>query len=447
MRYRRLAGSVLFCLAALTLLPAAQPVRHRAVEHPSPTGAPIAIADSYSTQQNTIFSVAAPGLFENDSLQGGSLTAYGASTGLEQTALGTATPTTQGGSVALNADGSFVYTPLNGFAGQDTFHYTVANSAGSAEGTVFVTVTAAPPVATSDAFGTHQGSSLTVAAPGVLANDTLNGASIAGYGASSGSEQTSAGSITPTAQGGSISLNADGSFTYTPAATFAGTDTFRYMLANAAGNSTATVSIAVTAAPPAAAADSYTTPQGTALNQPAPGVLSNDTRNGGTIVSYGASSGSEQRAIGGGTATAKGGTIALNADGSFRYTPAAAFSGSDTFRYVLQNSGGSSTGTVTVTVQAPAGADFSVSSPGFFYTFSGVSGQNPVLTLTRGRTYRFQINTSSIHPFEILGAPAGSVTNNNISSGIITFTVPMTAQNYAYQCSIHGFGNTIKTTP
>ncbi len=102
---------------------------------------------------------------------------------------------------------------------------------------------------------------------------------------------------------------------------------------------------------------------------------------------------------------------------------------------------------MTITVQAPAITAFSVTSPGFFYAFNGISGENPVITLTRGTTVTFSINTSSIHPFEILDAPAGSVTNNNISSGTITFKVPLTATNYQYICSIHGFGNTITTVP
>src|SRR6516225_5402412 len=71
--------------------------------------------------------------------------------------------------------------------------------------------------------------------------------------------------------------------------------------------------------------------------------------------------------------------------------------------------------------QNAAAADFSVTSPGFFYSISGQSGQNPDLTLVRGKTYTFSINTSPIHPFKILSK---GVSNNNINSGTITFTVP-----------------------
>ncbi len=72
------------------------------------------------------------------------------------------------------------------------------------------------------------------------------------------------------------------------------------------------------------------------------------------------------------------------------------------------------------------GADFTVTSPGFFYAISGQQ-PNPTLTLVRGRTYTFSIAASAVHPFKILSA---GVQNNDISSGTITFTVPTTASNY-----------------
>src|SRR5262245_23905808 len=91
-------------------------------------------------------------------------------------------------------------------------------------------------------------------------------------------------------------------------------------------------------------------------------------------------------------------------------------------------------------------ADFSVTAASieFDYTINGTSG-SPPLTLVRGLTYTFQIAACSCHPFEIVGAPVGSVLNNNISSGTITFNVPNAAGNYSYECSIHFFGGPINT--
>jgi hypothetical protein len=91
--------------------------------------------------------------------------------------------------------------------------------------------------------------------------------------------------------------------------------------------------------------------------------------------------------------------------------------------------------------QAVFAADFTVTSPGFFYIING-SQPNPTLTLVRGQTYTFAINTDSIHPFEIISP---GVQNNNISQGIITYTVPTVASNYNYICSVHFFGARIIT--
>lgn len=95
-------------------------------------------------------------------------------------------------------------------------------------------------------------------------------------------------------------------------------------------------------------------------------------------------------------------------------------------------------------------ADFNVTSPSFSFTINGMSF-NPVLTLVRGETYTFAVNTTPGpfgHPFRITNAPAGSVTGNNTTSGTITFRVPTNeAINVGYDCSIHRFGARILTVP
>jgi len=91
--------------------------------------------------------------------------------------------------------------------------------------------------------------------------------------------------------------------------------------------------------------------------------------------------------------------------------------------------------------QTALAADFTVTSPGFFYAING-NQPNPTLTLVRGRTYTFAVNSSSIHPFEILSP---GVQNNNIAQGTITYTVPNVASNYSYICSIHFFGGQVLT--
>ena len=295
----------------------------------------------------------------------------------------------------------------------------------------------AGPVAAADSYAILRGGTLFVsAATGVLANDTDPLA-----------RPLTAILITSTAHG-TLTLNPDGGFTYVNDSSSAPSDSFTYKASNGtAETSTATATITISDPPPQAAADAYSINQNTTLTVPAPGVLANDTLHQATIASYGAASGAEQTNIGAGTPTEAGGTVRLQTDGSVEYNPAGGFSGSDRFRYTLANASGTSTTTVTITVQSSNAIDFTVTSPGFFFQFTGLSGANPVLTLQRGRTYRFQVNTSSIHPFEILDAPPGSVTNNNISNGTLTFAVPAGEGNYRYHCTFHGFGNDINTTP
>ena len=73
--------------------------------------APVGKADSYSTPVNTAFTVAAPGVLTNDTAPEGRTLSAAVAT----------QPTN--GSVTLNADGSFTYTPNDKFEGSDSFTY------------------------------------------------------------------------------------------------------------------------------------------------------------------------------------------------------------------------------------------------------------------------------------------------------------------------------------
>ena len=94
---------------------------------------------------------------------------------------------------------------------------------------------------------------------------------------------------------------------------------------------------------PVAVNDNYAVLGNSQLQVPAAtGVLVNDTPNSATIINVQ-------------TATTRGGAVAVNADGSFTYTPPLNQGNvSDTFTYTLSNSGGTSTATVTVAIGARA---------------------------------------------------------------------------------------------
>lgn len=267
---------------------------------------PASVNDSYSATADTPLNVnAASGVLANDTdVDGNSLTA-------------TLVAGPQHGSLTLNADGSFSYTPAAGYTGADRFAYQAFD--GEADGnvaTVSLNVAAKvnqPPVAADDAYSVTANHTLNVPAAGVLANDTDP----------EGDPLTAA--LVDAPQHGTLTLNADGSFSYTPAAGYVGADSFTYHANDGTSDSNlATVSITVNAAVnhrPTATNDVYSTPQDSPLNVPASGVLANDADPDGDPLSAALFQGPQH------------GTLALNADGSFNYTPNSGYTGDDSFSY------------------------------------------------------------------------------------------------------------------
>ncbi|WP_241005410.1 ThuA domain-containing protein [Nocardioides sp. zg-1228] len=197
------------------------------------------------------------------------------------------------------------------------------------------------PVGGADAYGTDEGTPLTVAAPGVLGNDTD----------ADEDSLIATGLTQPT--DGTVVLGADGSFTYTPRAGFSGTDTFTYRVSDRIASSSAATTVTITVrkaeVPPVNRApvgqpDAFNAVEGAPLVLPAPGVLGNDTDADGDSLS---ATGLTQPA---------NGTVVLGADGSFTYTPRAAYSGTDLFTYRASDGTATSAATtVTITVKKAAG--------------------------------------------------------------------------------------------
>ncbi len=280
------------------------------------TSAPMAGADFYVTPKNVALNVAAPGVLANDvDLDGDALTAQ----------LVGGTTTTAGGTVTFNPDGSFNYTPLTGFTGVDTFQYQAcAGAACSATATVSITVGNAP-VAVNDAYSMVFGNPpLTVAAPGVLANDSDPDGDPLVVGQVNGNA-ANVGALITLASGATVTVNADGSLTYTPLASFIGTDSFTYRAcenipAPFLCSNLATVTTKVNA-PPVAANNSYSGRRNTTLSVNQPGVLGNDTDPNGDALNA---------VLVAGPAS---GSLNLRSNGSFSYNPPRNFTGIRTFTY------------------------------------------------------------------------------------------------------------------
>ena len=218
-----------------------------------------AVNDTYGTDPGRPLQIpASAGVLANDT--GGTLTAVLVST-------------VSNGVLLLDGSGGFFYLANIGFTGNDSFTYQATSGAVTSNvATVTIAVNSVndPPVALADSYSTNEGATLNVAAAtGVLAND-------------SDAERSALTAVLATgASSGTVTLNADGSFSYVPAAAFFGTVTFTYQADDGALRSTAaTVTITVNAVndPPTATADSYSTNEDSQLVvNAANGVLANDT--------------------------------------------------------------------------------------------------------------------------------------------------------------------------
>ena len=137
---------------------------------------------------------------------------------------------------------------------------------------------------------------------------------------------------------GTVNLSPNGCFTYSPAANYNGTDSFTYTASDDAltGN-TATVTVRpVNDTPPIALGDSVTTVEDTTV---AGKVVANAADAEGTTLT--AASVSNPRH----------GTVILNANGSFTYTLATNYDGTDSFLYAASDGIFiSNTAVVTITV-------------------------------------------------------------------------------------------------
>ncbi len=156
--------------------------------------------------------------------------------------------TPSSGLALISGNGTTIsYIPEPGFVGNATFNYTVSDgNDGLSTATVLVTIPQSvgnsAPVANDDTFEVASGSTLTIDAPGLLANDTdPQGDPLMVANPTS---------INLLAGAGNLTINADGSFTYVAPEGFNGPALFEYSASDGLLESDpATVTINITDAP------------------------------------------------------------------------------------------------------------------------------------------------------------------------------------------------------
>ena len=314
---------------------------------------PVANVDSGTTAEDTTISVAAgAGVLTNDTdLDGDTLTV----SEVEGNGANVDTQITLGSGalLTLNSDGSYVYDPNGQFEnldiGQtntDSFNYTISDGQGGTDtATVTVTIDGAEdaPVLGGVITGTVAEDG-TQTASGALtitdADDNDNPISFANQGATAGDNNYGSFVLT----GGTWTYTLDNAAVQNLDNGQSVTDTITYTATDGTSTQTITVTIDGAEDAPVAVDDANTTSE----NTPISSVLtlqSNDTDIDGDALSVDASSV-------GTFATTQGGTIVVAADGHYTYTPAAVFTGIDTFDYTVTDGTLTDTGTLSISVGA-----------------------------------------------------------------------------------------------
>jgi hypothetical protein len=241
------------------------------------------------------------------------------------------------GTLQLNLDGSFTYTPNTNYYGTDSFQYEVFDGTSySSPATVTLTVTQDLPTASPGDYSVlPTGTTSYSADDGVLSslpNNTPN--------------WLTATLISSTSYG-NLTLNSDGSFSYTPGSNFKGSDSFTYEAYNGLGySSTATVTLA---SGPVDSAQTYS------VNHDTPLIV--DATVGLKLGAYDADGDTLTANLVGGPSH---GTVTVNSDGSFTYTPNTHFVGTDSFTFTVSDgsqNAATATATINVTDDVPLAGD------------------------------------------------------------------------------------------
>ena len=284
------------------------------------------------------------------------------------------------GSLVLNGDGTYTYTPDTDYNGSDSFTYEVCDNGSPVlcdQATVTITVNPVndAPVALADSYTTPEDTPLS---DDVSTNDSdidLDGLFV---------------TTTPVVDvsNGTLVLNTNGTFTYTPDPGYNGNDNFTYEICDNGTPTecaTAAVSININSIndAPVAVDDNYATDEDMVLTD---NIIGNDSDPDSDPLSVNTTPVSD----------VSNGTLILNSNGDFTYTPDADFNGSDSFTYEICD-GGSLCDQATVTITVNPVNDTPVALADSYTTDEDVMlNENVLANDTDLENHNLTVNTSPV---------------------------------------------------
>ncbi|AOE86888.1 retention module-containing protein [Pseudomonas sp. TCU-HL1] len=258
------------------------------------------------------------------------------------------------GTVVINPDGSYTYTPNTNFNGNDSFTAIVSDGKGGTS-TITVTIGVNPvndaPVAAND--GPAAVTEDTPATGNVLDNDSdVDGDTLSVTQFTIGGSTYNAGQTATLTGVGSLVINANGSFTFTPAQNYTGpVPTATYTVTD--GTTTDTAELSFANVTPVDDASVLAPDTGTAKEdaEATGNVLANDNDvdSSLTVASFTIAGVASSFAAGSSAVIADMGTLTIATDGHYSFTPAANWNGAVPQVTYTTNTGSSSTLDITIT--------------------------------------------------------------------------------------------------
>ena len=276
-------------------------------------------------------------------------------------------PVANAGSLSINSNGTYTFTPANNFTGVVTVPYSITdNNINTAFDTAYLKITVTPYSSISNSVIANNDENTGYGAPvsgNVLVNDrdpqgdafnvtgfkydtdgdgTPDGTGVVGTPVIIGGTTTTG---KPTANAGTLTLNANGSYTFTPAPDFHGSVDVPYSICdNGTPVACATAILHIDVLPdingpandPPVAGDDFNY---TNINTPVSGsFVNNDSDPNGNLISLNGTTintGGAHTPIGGTVATVHGGTVQYYSDGTYTYTPPLNYVGPDSVVYTI----------------------------------------------------------------------------------------------------------------
>jgi len=250
--------------------------------------------DTYSTNEDTAVS---GDLSDNDTDPDGDVLTY------------TLVSSPANGTFNLNSNGTFIYTPTANYNGSFSLTYQACDFPGSCE-TAIVTITVIAvndaPIAANDVFNTNEDQAVSGT---VATNDSdIDGGALT-Y------------TVVSNVSSGTLVLSSNGSFTYTSALNYFGTQTTTYQVCDAGGlcvNATLNIIVQSVNDLPVVSNESFSMNEDAVLSN---NVSTNDSDEETSSLTYTAST------------LPSNGTLVLNSNGTFTYAPTANYFGTVTFGY------------------------------------------------------------------------------------------------------------------